>query len=570
MLTRTTVFSNAVIKIGNTEYTDHSGLVIEEIVDGFGLSGVLSTVMRVTLHTEYFSAEENAEVEIEYHVTGGLAHFPKFYISNRIHKGDSVELVCRCAMQKLDRPFPVSGNDFDENGEMSTVFAIQRIAQQIDLMTSYPDGMPIPKLTEKFLKNNNCLLILEKLSEAWAGYFRIWNGCLTFVSFETPLLEHTVIEEHDKVHTGFRKRITKVLVTGGDETYERGSGDFSATVCIETEFASDDLADNLFSRLNGFIYYPVMKTMCKTFTFPPVSCEVTFPFSDSIYGKKFSINSIKTYPRRSGLYMEMSNNAVREDEWDYSGKTEREIKRLNQLFSELEKGGDEPLPEPDNEPWKRDPDWAAFEAMPHIFYNSGVNPADDKFIDVMVKVISDARTLALTINSENNDNRLTVDWGDGAPAEATACTYYSGDNNIIRSHYKISASHTYSEKGIYYIRISIKATTYRYNIAISPPYTGIYYTDKPPLVIGWKYNSSIAQIMLNGKCDNVLNADNYNQFLAATKFIQFDDFYLRRNPVQNSITGFIYNPFWIEFVKGAYTGINSEEDITNMMNTVTI
>jgi hypothetical protein len=511
--------------------------------------------MRVTLHTEYFSAEENAEVELTYHVTGGLAHFPKFYISNRIHKGDSVELVCRCAMQKLDRPFPIAENDFDENDEMSTVFVIQKIAQQIGVVTSYNHDLPIQKLSDKFLKNNNCLLILEKLSEAWAGYFRIWNDALTFVQFETPLMDHITVSEHDKIHTGFRKQITKVVLSGGGETFERGSGDFSATVCIDSEFASDDLADNLFGRLNGFSYYPVMKTMCKAIAFAPVNSIIEFPFSDSIYGNRFSVNNVKTYPRRSGLYMEMSNNAVREDEWDYSGKTEREIKRLNQLFSELEKGGDEPTPEVDYEPWKHDPDWAAFEAMPHNFYTS----VDDNWsADIMVKVISEARTISVTINTNNyyTDRTPVIDWGDSTSEVTTIGLYYNAPGLVIKGQCRITATHTYSENGVYYVHINLRDHQYCNYIMLCPPYNGTpSYKYNPPLIVGWKYHSNSAQLAVNLITDNVVNSYEYFPFFAATKFIQFSDPYIW------GYTPIFYNSHWIDFVKAMYNGINSEDDL---------
>jgi hypothetical protein len=272
----------------------------------------------------------------------------------------------------------------------------------------------------------------------------------------------------------------------------------------------------------------------------------------------------------------MWNNSVREDEWDYSGKTEREIKRLNQLFSELEKGGDKPQPEPDNEPWKRDPDWAAFDAMPHpIYYDNG---ADNELlymrtVDVMIKVIDESKTVALTYNTlypyEANGRQPIVDWGDGTPAETLTSTYYSY-NAVYRNCYQGSATHTYSEKGIYYIRFTKNksAAVDRYSIAVCPAYGEGWYAQNPPLIIGYKYSSPFTELMIEGNCNNLMSPTAFPALIATTKFIQFSSDYLRlpEPDTGNSKIINFYNSAWIDCIKRNYTGINSEEDITDKLN----
>jgi hypothetical protein len=521
--------------------------------------------MEVTIYTPYFIASENAEVTVSYSPPGGLTVFPKFYIVNREIRGNAVTLKCRCAMQKLDRPFPVSEMFFDENSETGTNYVISKIAAQIGLEPSFSFISDIPKLTEKFLKSNNCLLILEKLSEALAGYWRIHNGYLLFVPFEEPLTTGVSVSEHDRVDTGLRKQIRRLVMTGGGETFERGAGEFSETVCIDTEFASTELANSVYNRLKDCTYTSLMKTMCKAVVFPGVTSEVTFENSQNPFGDTFRINSIKAYPRRSGFYLELSNNTVREDEWDYSGKTEREIKRLNQLFSELEEGGDEPQPEPDKEPWKRDSDWALFEAMPHEKGEGGSSAAQ---MNVMVKVISDMRTVNFycAYAGGGTGEGIFIDWGDGSPTEALTPTYLrlSTTYSIVPYYDKKSnTSHTYAENGVYYVRIRSYGN---HTSALILPREG--FIKNPPLIIGYKLNWGSINLFINGAVYGAgfNNNDNANleygdQFaFFRSKFFQIYGVNSSANSLYNTYT-MLYNPYWFNFIQKNYTGITTEADL---------
>jgi hypothetical protein len=523
--------------------------------------------MEVTIYTPAFIASENAEVTVNYVIPGGLVNFPKFYIVNRMVKGDAVTLTCRCAMHKLDRPFPVSEMIFDENNEVGTNYVISKIASQIGLNSSFSLLSDIPKLTEKFLKSNNCLLILEKLSEALAGYWRIRGGLLLFVPFEEVLTTSVSVSEHDRIDTGLRKQIRRLVMTGGGETFERGVGEFSQTVCIDTEFASDKLANSVYNRLQGYFYVTLMKTMCKATVFPGVTCEVTFENSRNVFGSTFKINSIKAYPRRSGFYLELTNNAVREDEWDYSGKTEREIKRLNQLFSELEEGGDEPKPEPlpDNEPWKHDSDWALFEAMPH---EQGDNGSTARQMNVMVKVISDTRTVnfCCAYAGGGTGEAVFIDWGDGSPIEALTGTYMPNSvaNSIVPYyHRKGNTSHTYAENGVYYVRITSSGN---HTSALVLPREAFY--KNPPLIIGYKLNWGSINLFINGAVYGAgLNKnDNDNleygdpSIFFKSKFFQINGYNSSTNFTFNTYT-MLYNTYWFDFIQKNYTGITTEEDL---------
>jgi hypothetical protein len=528
--------------------------------------------MEVTIYTPAFIALENAEVTVNYTVTNGIVTFPKFYIVNRIIKGETVKLTCRCAMHRLDRPFPVSGLLFDDNSETSTNDVITRIASQIGLSASFPFLSVLPKLSEKFLRSNNCLLILEKLSEAFAGYWRIHNGLLVFIPFEQVFTSSVSVSEHDPIETGLIKQISRVVMTGGGETFDYGAGDFTQTVCIDTELASAEIAANVYSRLLGYSYVTLMKTMCKAFVFPGVTCEVTFENSQNVFGHTFRINSLKAYPRRSGFYLELSNNAVREDEWDYSGKTEREIKRLNQLFSELEEGGDEPEPEPqpitDTEPWKRDSDWALFEAMPHE--NGETYLGNSRQMNIMVKVISETRTVKVygAYAGAELTGSFSVDWGDGTPIESpdgTLLTNTSSGSLIPDYTKKILTTHTYAANGVYYVRIT---TIGNHGSAIILPRDR--FSKNPPLIIGYKLNWGSMNLLIQAR----VSGNDYGSPYADDVTMSCGDLgvffrskFFQINGASTSHTGsfkaytMLYNPYWFDFIQHNYTGITTAEDL---------
>jgi hypothetical protein len=513
--------------------------------------------MRVKLYAPYFSAAENAEVEIVYNLAGGLVTFPKFYIANRVINGNIVELTCRCQLQKLDRPFSLDSVYFDENREVYTYSVVNTIAAKLGLGVAFSLNSVIPKLSEKFLKSNNCLLILEKLSEALAGYWRIWNNSLTFVPFEEPFMQAITAENHGKVRTGVRKSITRVVMTGGGETFDKGYGEFSQTVCIDTELACEELASNVYTRLCGLKYYPVTAVKCQANVFPAATSEVTFPQSDNIYGQVFRINSIKAYPRRSGFYLELSNNAVREDEWDYSGKLGREVKRLNQLFSELEEGGDgEEEPQPVNpvikEIWKSDRDWAAFDAMPA--------PKDVYYASVMVKVISDSTDVNLYVQSPNSATYY-INWGDGSPEDVITVKHAQYvDENQYAFNYRTDITHKYPKTGIYYFSIRSRGGNTSALILIPKD----RYTNNPPLIIGYKIFQGAWYILFNGPVwgghltqANYPYSRGYNNFFFATKFLDLTGYYSEYCDGHTML----YNSTFIDWIKNNYTGINGEEDL---------
>jgi hypothetical protein len=291
------------------------------------MSGVLTTVLNVTLNAPGFNAPENAEVTLD---IGTISEeIPKFYISRREIRGDSVKLVCKCRMSWLDRPVNISQSEFDENGEIHIDTVLARIGSEIDVGGGvwYDESDVIaqrfPKLHKDFVFGCNCLTLLEKISAAFVGYFRIWQNTLLFVPWGVPFMSRVFINQNTPISVGLKKTIRKIIVKGGGETFERGDGSFRETLVINTPLSSDNLVSYLYNRLYGKEYFPVNAAGFSDH-FPKTVSEVTFENGSDIYGDVFLCNNIKVYPSRSGLFIKASNNDINESEWDYSSISERE------------------------------------------------------------------------------------------------------------------------------------------------------------------------------------------------------------------------------------------------------
>jgi hypothetical protein len=306
-----------------------TGLVIEEGVNKAGLSGIVRSELRVTITDPNFYASDNAEVS--FHIDGYSDYPAKFFINKREISGSTVKLTCRSKLYRLDCTADFTENDFDNKGQINFTTALSRIAAMADLdgFVYFGDDITetIPKLHKNFLYKANCMSILEKLSAALCGTFREHAGALSFCRFEDVYMENVPAEALSPIKSGLMKRISRVVMTGGGQTYSSGFGGYTQTVRIKTPFASQALANTLAGRLTGKEYRPYVCESARISGFPLVGCTMNF---DGVTAPEESAdmrftNHVKIYPSRGGLYCYCACNAVNEDEWDYSGELERGV-----------------------------------------------------------------------------------------------------------------------------------------------------------------------------------------------------------------------------------------------------
>jgi hypothetical protein len=302
-------------------YPEFDGLVISEYVTGAGLKGIITSELRVNIYTENFSAPDNAEIILD--IPNILMSSSKFYIVRREKSGRKVTLTCRSKLFRLDIPTAFTDSDFNDDGEIGTIDALGKIASQAEfLQFSYAGDnvfTALPTLKKDFLFGKNCLSVLEKISSALCGTFREYQGGLVFIPFETTFVQTVPASKLSPLKRGFTKKITKISVTNGTETFVAGSGYYPATVKINSPLASEEIASAILGRLNMREYSPFTGTV-KLNSIPCATCTLV------IDDEEIFANNLKIYPRKSGIYAKVSCNAVDEDEWDYSGELERAVR----------------------------------------------------------------------------------------------------------------------------------------------------------------------------------------------------------------------------------------------------
>jgi hypothetical protein len=300
-------------------YDNVGDITIEETVSGTALSGVIESTLTVIIFSDFFIPAENAEVKI---TTPGI--YPpaaKFYISRREKSGNRIKLVCRSRIHSLDCPSDFVDDDFDDDGKISIQTVLNRIAAVGGFGMTYQDMTvlsALPYLEKGMVMGKNCLTLLENIAKALFCNFREYDGNLRICPFEqsfTAIGDATLLTP---VKRGFNKTVSKVILTNKGEIFVNGAGGFSQTVKAETPFASEDLCTAVSGRLNGLICKP-FEALVKTEFIPSATALVT------LEGEEFTVNSIKTYIKKSGLYSKLSCVYASEDEWNYSGEMQRQL-----------------------------------------------------------------------------------------------------------------------------------------------------------------------------------------------------------------------------------------------------
>jgi hypothetical protein len=326
---RTTVFDPVTLIVDGVEYTDFEELVIEERMSKAGLSGIVHTELRVTIHDANFLADDNAEVS--FHMNGFADYPSEFFINRREISGSTVKLTCRSKLFRLDCLADFTEQDFDNNGEIVFNTALARIAACAGLSGfSFRDGSVlsvIPKLHKNFLYKANCMSVIEKLSAALCGTFREYQNTLTFCPWEEVFMENVPVTPLAPIKKGLEKNVSRLVMNGGGQSFNFGSGGYTRTVRINTPFTSQNLANYVYARINNHKYQPYECKAARLTSFPLVGCTFNFDGLTDIEESTqlFYTNRIKMYPRRGGLFCECACNAVNEDEWDYDGEIERRV-----------------------------------------------------------------------------------------------------------------------------------------------------------------------------------------------------------------------------------------------------
>jgi len=272
------------------------------------------------LTSDYIGAEANAEVTLT--STDIIINLPTFYINSRKKSGNIISFSCLDNMMKTDQPLDTESLSYMTDGTIPINNLLADIATQCGFVSA--GGVPyshIRNLTKQELTGKSCRQALEMLSVPMCGYFYTVANSLAFKQWGSDGATYTPLK-YSTVSTGGEKGpILSLVMSGNDEVYDKGSSgaDVFNTLKIDTEFANDDLATEIYNRIENYTYTAWQCDKMMFNTVPEIDSNIVL--EDGTY----IANSITTTFTPTGIFCSCGRNEVTENEFNYVGELSRKI-----------------------------------------------------------------------------------------------------------------------------------------------------------------------------------------------------------------------------------------------------
>lgn len=304
-------------------------------VNGYGVSGVITSELSFELLTsDYIGAGANAEVTLTSDNISLM--LPTFYINSRKKSKGIISFSCLDNMMKTDQPLNAN---YIPNNTISVGNLLSDIALQCGFTSA--GGVPyshIRSLTRQELTSKSCRQVLETLSTAMCGYFYVaYPNILNFNQWGEIASNRTPIN-YAPISVGEEKGpILRLIMTGNDTVYDKGgtTADVFNTLKIDTEFATEDLAQEIYDRIANYTY---TSWQCEKMMFdflPELDSKIKLVDNTTL-----TVNSIATSFTSTGIYCSCGRNEVTENEFDYTGELSRKI---SEKISDGEKLGNQSM-----------------------------------------------------------------------------------------------------------------------------------------------------------------------------------------------------------------------------------
>lgn len=325
-------------------FTHYGDIVLRQDANGDGKSGVCTTEFTFSVPADEYNANKppsGASVTFSILHDGGVEKIMYFYISQRTKSGGKVAFKCYDKMILSGKIIPdtvigvENGKVREGLSEKITAIEIVDIIKSQLLLT---DTDSVIKSMGYFaaleydrasLSGKTCRSILEQISNDWCGYFKISREVLGFVPYGgaaystgNVVNSHAAIEER-----GERSPVTCVRVTGNNNVFIAGdqTADVFSTVNISSEFASDEYANALLTRMQGYEYKSWRCSKCIIADGIPET-DASISFSGDPDGTTHRIaNSLSMSFTDTGIYLTCGRNDITENEYEYLGYLSRKI-----------------------------------------------------------------------------------------------------------------------------------------------------------------------------------------------------------------------------------------------------
>ena len=335
-------------------YYTFGDLTLKQSTDGMGTSGVSAAEFSFTVsYEEYARNKPKSGAEVIF----GFRDDDKmycFFISQRSRKGGTVSFKCydRTLLLEISSDYtsiPYSNIDAKDkdSGDISTLTLVRYIAEYVgfigctDHIINANNFASFYKLKKKDIKGKSLRSLLETISTVWCGYFTVAaNNYLDFVFFGESAHTLCSVQTHSAIAMqSERSPVTRVIAyTGSDYYYatskedsgKEADADVFSTITVQTSFASQDYADNLLSRVQGYTYraWKCDKAVINLSEYlPTISLGMSgYHYPDGVDPlTEFTANYLTLKFTSTGVYAEVGCNEVTEDECAYLGYFSRKL-----------------------------------------------------------------------------------------------------------------------------------------------------------------------------------------------------------------------------------------------------
>lgn len=335
-----TVFRYA-LKIDDFDYPRFGSVKIMQNADGYGTSGVCMSEMTFNIPaSDYGFQDIPPSAKVNFHMVGAgnvpVTFSPTFYIYSRSKKSGVISFKCYDRMIYTEQTISMNENSFNgfaEDGLIESKWVVQHIASQCGFegwnIAQTDLQLPAVYMPIEDVIGKNCHEILNSISEAWCGFFKVDNDNeLLFIPFGVTYSRGNTAFKHTAVSEGgIKGPIQQVIMSNGTETFTAGNSgaDIFNTLKISSKYASGDIAAQIMERVNNYIYE---SWECQKCILNDSSCGIeinaSIEFAD---GSERIANHITKIPTAAGIFISCGSNDVTETEFDYTGSLSKEIEK---------------------------------------------------------------------------------------------------------------------------------------------------------------------------------------------------------------------------------------------------
>lgn len=325
-----TVFSYG-LSIDTVFYNNFGTVTIKQIADGYGTSGCCTSELTVSVPvSEYEENKPKSNASVVFIVTMGdvVTHYV-YYIANRRKQGGKVDLVCYDRMAYTDVLIDINSLSFIEDK-----ITAGNLVRSISLFCGFSDVINIDgmgyygglQFTKEQVSGKTCRALLEEVSKAWCGYFKVtYDNKLSFMQWGLGLETSVHCRQYTSISEGGEKGpIIRVEASNGNDTFTAGEeADVFQTLKVSTSFASQEYAEALLFRIKGAVY---KAWSCSKAVISGVLPEINawMSFTDDTETTR-TANYLTLTFSGAGIFCSCGANEVSENEFEYLGALSREL-----------------------------------------------------------------------------------------------------------------------------------------------------------------------------------------------------------------------------------------------------